>query len=99
VRYDGGTLPHEVEDIIARVKRVIATPFGIHAHNDSETAVANSLAAIRMGAVQVHGTINGYGERCGNANLCTIIPTLKLKLGIDCVSDAAWQGFATCPGM
>jgi 2-isopropylmalate synthase len=86
---NGGTLPHEVEEIIARVKRVIATPFGIHAHNDSETAVANSLAAIRMGAVQVHGTINGYGERCGNANLCTIIPTLKLKLGIDCVSDAS----------
>ncbi len=86
---NGGALPHEVEEIIARVKRVIATPFGIHAHNDSETAVANSLAAIRMGAVQVHGTINGYGERCGNANLCTIIPTLKLKLGIDCVSDAS----------
>ncbi len=86
---NGGALPHEVEEIIARVKRVIAAPFGIHAHNDSETAVANSLAAIRMGAVQVHGTINGYGERCGNANLCTIIPTLKLKLGIDCVSDAS----------
>jgi 2-isopropylmalate synthase len=84
---NGGTLPHEVEEIISRVKRSIATPFGIHAHNDTELAVANSLAAIRMGAIQVHGTINGYGERCGNANLCSLIPTLKLKLGINCVSD------------
>jgi 2-isopropylmalate synthase len=84
---NGGTLPHEIEEIIAQVKRVIATPFGIHAHNDAEVAVANSVAAVRMGAVQVHGTINGYGERCGNANLCSLIPTFKLKLGIDCVSD------------
>jgi len=84
---NGGTLPHEVEEIIARVTKVIAAPFGIHAHNDGELAIANSLAAIRMGAVQVHGTVNGYGERCGNANLCSLIPTLKLKLGIDCVSD------------
>ncbi|HUJ17550.1 MAG TPA: citramalate synthase [Nitrospirota bacterium] len=86
---NGGTLPHEVEEIIARVKRTIATPFGIHAHNDAELAVANSLTAIRMGAVQVHGTMNGYGERCGNANLCSLIPTLKLKLGIECVPDAS----------
>lgn len=85
---NGGTLPHEIEEIIAHVRKVIAIPFGIHAHNDAELAVANSLAAIRMGAVQVHGTVNGYGERCGNANLCSLIPTLKLKLGIDCVSDA-----------
>lgn len=84
---NGGTLPHEVEEIISQVKRSIALPFGIHAHNDAELAVANSLAAIRMGAIQVHGTINGYGERCGNANLCSLIPTLKLKLGIDCLSD------------
>ncbi len=85
---NGGTLPHEVEEIIAQVKKSIASPFGIHAHNDAELAVANSLTAIRMGAVQVHGTINGYGERCGNANLCSLIATLKLKLGIDCISDA-----------
>ncbi len=84
---NGGTLPHEIEEIIAQVKRMIATPFGIHAHNDAELAVANSIAAVRMGAVQVHGTVNGYGERCGNANLCSLIPTLKLKLGIECVSD------------
>ncbi len=84
---NGGTLPHEIEEIIAQVKRVIGTPFGIHAHNDAELAVANSIAAVRMGAVQVHGTINGYGERCGNANLCSLIPTFKLKLGIECVTD------------
>jgi 2-isopropylmalate synthase len=85
---NGGTLTHEVEAIIRQVKRRIKAPFGIHAHNDAELAVANSLLAIRMGAVQVHGTINGYGERCGNANLCSIIPSLKLKMGIDCISDA-----------
>jgi 2-isopropylmalate synthase len=85
---NGGTLTQEVEEIISQMKRRIKAPFGIHAHNDAELAVANSLVAIRMGAVQVHGTINGYGERCGNANLCSIIPGLKLKLGMDCISDA-----------
>ena len=60
---------------------------GIHAHNDSEVAVANSLNAIQAGAEQVQGTINGYGERCGNANLVSIIPNLKIKMGIDCVTD------------
>jgi 2-isopropylmalate synthase len=62
-------------------------PLGIHAHNDAELAVANSLAAVQAGVSQVQGTINGYGERCGNANLCSIIPTLKLKIGIDCITD------------
>ena len=85
---NGGALPHEVEDIITKIKKHIRAPLGIHAHNDAELAVANSLAAIRLGAIQVHGTVNGYGERCGNANLCSIIPSLKLKMGIDCVSDA-----------
>ncbi len=85
---NGGTLPNDLERIVTNVKRRIKVPFGIHAHNDSELAVANSLAAIRLGAVQVHGTINGYGERCGNANLCSIIPALKIKMGIDCISDA-----------
>ncbi len=84
---NGGTLTHEIEEIISQMQRRIKAPFGIHAHNDAELAVANSLAAIRMGAVQVHGTINGYGERCGNANLCSLIPNLKLKLGMDCISD------------
>ena len=86
---NGGTLPNDLERIVTNIKRRIKVPFGIHAHNDSELAVANSLAAIRLGAVQVHGTINGYGERCGNANLCSIIPALKIKMGIDCISDTS----------
>lgn len=85
---NGGTLTHEVEEIVGRVKRSLRAPFGIHAHNDAELAVANTLAAVRLGAIQVHGTVNGYGERCGNANLCSIIPALKLKMGIDCIADA-----------
>ncbi len=86
---NGGTLPQDTERIIADVKRHITAPFGIHAHNDAELAVANSLAAIRLGAVQVHGTVNGYGERCGNANLCSIIPALQLKMDIGCVPDGS----------
>ena len=77
---NGGTLPHEVEAIVAEVARQIpGDHVGIHAHNDTEQAVANSLAAVRAGARQIQGTINGLGERCGNANLVSIIPTLKLK--------------------
>ncbi|HTS39859.1 MAG TPA: citramalate synthase, partial [Xanthobacteraceae bacterium] len=77
---NGGALPHEVETIVGEVVRVIpGTHVGIHAHNDTEQAVANSLAAVRAGARQIQGTLNGLGERCGNANLVSIIPTLKLK--------------------
>ncbi|HEY4774375.1 MAG TPA: citramalate synthase [Xanthobacteraceae bacterium] len=77
---NGGTLPHEVERIVAEVVQVIpGDHLGIHAHNDTEQAVANSLAAVRAGARQIQGTLNGLGERCGNANLVSIIPTLKLK--------------------
>ena len=77
---NGGTLPHEVEAIVADVCRTIpGTHVGIHAHNDTEQAVANSFAAVRAGARQIQGTLNGLGERCGNANLVSIIPTLKLK--------------------
>jgi 2-isopropylmalate synthase len=77
---NGGTLPHEVADIVAEVvKHVPGDHVGIHAHNDTEQAVANSLAAVRAGARQIQGTLNGLGERCGNANLTSIIPTLKLK--------------------
>jgi 2-isopropylmalate synthase len=76
----GGTLPHEVEEIVGEVvKHVPGDHVGIHAHNDTEQAVANSLAAVRAGARQIQGTLNGLGERCGNANLVSIIPTLKLK--------------------
>ena len=70
-----------------RQRSMTGLPLGIHAHNDGELAVANTLAAVAAGATQVQGTINGYGERCGNANLCSIIPDLKLKMGIDCVTD------------
>src|SRR5208282_306165 len=77
---NGGTLPHEVEKIVGEVcKKIPGDHVGIHAHNDTEQAVANSFAAVRAGARQIQGTLNGLGERCGNANLVSIIPTLKLK--------------------
>ena len=77
---NGGTMPHEVEAIVDEVIRQIpGDHIGIHAHNDTEQAVANSLAAVRAGARQIQGTLNGLGERCGNANLCSLIPTLRLK--------------------
>lgn len=77
---NGGTLPSEVREIMKVVKEAIKTPLGIHAHNDSELAVANSLEAVKSGAILVQGTINGFGERCGNANLISIIPSLILKM-------------------
>jgi len=83
---NGGALPHEIEAALGAARKHTAVPLGIHAHNDSELAVANSLAAVAAGATQVQGTINGYGERCGNANLCSIIPALQLKMGISCLS-------------
>jgi 2-isopropylmalate synthase len=77
---NGGAMPHEVEQIVGEVcKKIPGSHVGIHAHNDTEQAVANSLAAVRAGARQIQGTLNGLGERCGNANLVSIIPTLKLK--------------------
>lgn len=82
---NGGTLPWELERIIRDLKPVLAHPFGIHTHNDSECAVINSLAAVREGAMQVQGTINGVGERCGNANLISIIADLELKMGCQCL--------------
>jgi 2-isopropylmalate synthase len=84
---NGGTLPYEVESIIKEVKKRIRAPLGIHAHNDADMAVVNSIYAVREGTRMVHGTMNGYGERCGNANLCSIIPNLKLKMGVDCIPD------------
>ncbi len=92
---NGGTLPSELTAIIEEVKKVTATPLGIHAHNDSDLAVANSLAAVQAGVVHVQGTINGYGERCGNANLCSIIPNLQVKLGYDCISDEQLRQLAS----
>jgi 2-isopropylmalate synthase len=84
---NGGTLPQQIVKAIKTVQRASPVPLGIHTHNDAELAVANSLAAVEAGVIQVQGTMNGYGERCGNANLCSIIPTLKLKMDIDCVTD------------
>ena len=84
---NGGTFPYEIQSIVNQVEREISVPLGIHVHNDTETAVANTIMAVKEGVRQVQGTINGYGERCGNANLCSIIPNLKLKMGIDCIRD------------
>jgi len=84
---NGGALPSEIATAIKAVQKAVPIPLGIHVHNDGELAVANSLTAVQAGVIQVQGTINGYGERCGNANLCSIVPALKLKLGIDCITD------------
>src|SRR5215472_3883979 len=84
---NGGCLSHEITAIVRDVKRVVKveTPLGIHVHNDTECAVANSLAAVGEGIGHVQGTINGFGERCGNANLVSIIPNLMLKMGLECI--------------
>ncbi|RMG57371.1 MAG: citramalate synthase, partial [Deltaproteobacteria bacterium] len=82
---NGGTLPSEISKIVRQVKKKVKVPLGIHCHNDSEVAVANSLAAVEAGCVHVQGTINGYGERCGNANLVSIIPNLTLKMGYETI--------------
>lgn len=92
---NGGTLPHEVSQIVEGVvkqneENLTQFPIpqiGIHTHNDSDMAVANALAAVMAGATMVQGTINGYGERCGNANLCSLIPNLQLKLGYSCIAE------------
>jgi 2-isopropylmalate synthase len=84
---NGGTLTSEIISIIRKVKEAVKIPLGIHTHNDCGLAIANSVAAVEAGCVQVQGTINGYGERCGNADLVPIISILKLKLKKDCISD------------
>jgi len=83
---NGGSLPDEIRRIVQEVCGMYRTPIGIHTHNDCELAVANSLAAVQAGVRQVQGTINGIGERCGNANLCSIIPNLQLKMGFSCIT-------------
>jgi 2-isopropylmalate synthase len=82
---NGGTLPHEIGEIVRAVREKITSPLGIHTHDDTGCGVANTLAAVQAGAIHVHGTINGYGERCGNANLCAIVPNLCLKLNYECL--------------
>ena len=89
---NGGMLPFEIPPIIKSVQKLLSIPLGIHAHNDSETAVANTLMAVRIGVNHVQGTINGIGERCGNANLCSIIPNIQLKLGKRCISEGQLKG-------
>ena len=83
---NGGSLPHDIYDVTAAVYEDFDTTLGIHAHNDGGCAVANSLAAVRAGARHVQGTINGLGERCGNADLCAVIPDLQLKMDFECVN-------------
>lgn len=83
---NGGRIPSEIKHLVEMVRAKWNVSVGIHCHNDSELAVANSLAAVEAGATQVQGTINGYGERCGNANLCSIIPNLTLKMGRKCMN-------------
>jgi 2-isopropylmalate synthase len=85
---NGGRLPGDVREALTQVNRAIKTPLGIHCHNDGELAVANTLAAVEMGATQVQGTINGFGERCGNVNLISVIANLQLKMGKKCVTPA-----------
>ncbi len=89
---NGGLLPWELPEILSAVKQAVPVRLGIHAHDDTGMAVANTLLAVRHGVEHIQGTINGYGERCGNANLCTIIPTLQLKMDLPVVSSAQLQG-------
>ena len=84
---NGGTMPWEIKKIVTEVVREVHVPLGIHAHNDAEMAVANSLIAIEQGVIQVQGTINGIGERCGNANLSSILPNLNLKMGQEAIAS------------
>lgn len=88
---NGGALTSRVFEVVEEVKSKIKVPLGIHVHNDGEMAVANSVAAVQAGCTQVQGTFNGLGERCGNANLVSILPTLKFKLGYDCLSEFAFK--------
>ena len=86
---NGGSMPWQVAETFRAVQAELGHRLGIHTHNDGECAVANALVAVREGAVQVQGTINGYGERCGNANLCAIIPDLELKLNVRCLPEGS----------
>ncbi|HVR03458.1 MAG TPA: citramalate synthase, partial [Polyangia bacterium] len=84
---NGGSLPSFVSEVVSLVRKHVSTRLGIHSHNDSDLAVANALAAVEAGCTQVQGTMNGWGERCGNANLISIIPALQLKMDRRCVPD------------
>ncbi len=88
----GGSLPKQIVAGVEAARAAVSVPLGIHCHNDSELAVANSLAAVEAGCVQVQGTVNGVGERCGNANLVSIIAALQLKMGYSCVKPEKLRG-------
>jgi 2-isopropylmalate synthase len=95
---NGGTLPHVVGSAMGEVVAALGgagAGIGIHTHDDAGCGVANALAAVQQGATQVQGTINGYGERCGNANLITIVPNLQLKLGYECLTDSQLQSLTS----
>jgi len=93
---NGGMLPAGIQEGVRAVRQRFRTPLGIHTHNDGELAVANTLAAVAESVTMVQGTINGYGERCGNANLCSVIPNLKFKLGLQCLPDGRLKGLKDC---
>lgn len=95
---NGGTLPMEIAQIMEEVKARVHAPLGIHTHNDSECAVANTLIAVQHGAMHVQGTINGYGERTGNANLCSMIPALVLKMDYDCLKPGSLMHLTALSG-
>ncbi len=88
---NGGTLPSEVKKIVKEVKNKVKIPLGIHAHNDNGMGVANTITAVEAGINHVQGTINGFGERCGNADLCTVIPNLQIKMGMDCLPESSLE--------
>ena len=91
---NGGGMPFEIGDLVGELRRAVTVKLGIHCHNDTENAVANSLMAVRAGCVHVQGTTNGYGERCGNANLCSVIPDLILKMGCEGIDRTEASGLA-----
>ena len=84
---NGGTMPHELEEAVKASLAAVDVKLGIHAHNDAELAVANSIIAVRLGVRHIQGTLLGYGERSGNARLSSIIPNLQLKMGYECIGD------------
>ncbi len=85
---NGGGLPSDISETVKKARRQVKVPLGIHAHNDCDLAVANTLTAVDAGVTHVQGTINGFGERCGNADLCSVIPNLALKKGLKCLDEA-----------
>lgn len=95
---NGAAFPYEIEQITQTAQKAVRAKLGIHCHNDTGMAVANSIYAVKSGAVHVQGTINGIGERCGNANLCTIIPNLQLKLDYKCVDDGKTEDLTSLSG-